>query len=141
MTRANDVLNTCRRVVVVGASPDPKRYGHEVLEAFHAAGYDVAAVNPKYESIAGLPCFPSLSAVPAGTDVAVLVLSPENAARLIPDVGAAGIKIVWLPPGTACDATVSAARAATLTVVDDICPVATLRRRPHLPHAERVSST
>jgi predicted CoA-binding protein len=128
MTRATDVLATCRRVVVVGASPDQARYGHEVLEAFHAAGHDVVAVNPKYDRIDERPCYASLRTVPGRADVAVLVLSPDNAQRLLPDVHAAGIATVWLPPGTASEATVQAARALGLAVIDDVCPVATLRR-------------
>lgn len=130
MPLAHDVLDTCRRVVVVGASPDPARYGHEVLEAFHAAGYDVVAVNPKYDHVDERPCYPSLCGVPSRADVAVLVLSPDNAQRLLPDVLAAGINTVWLPPGTATDDTVHAAHTLGLAVVEDICPAATLRRRP-----------
>jgi len=97
MSQASDVLTTCRRVVVVGASPDHARYGHEVLEAFHVAGYDVAGVNPKYDRIDERPCYPSLGVVPAGADVVVLVLSPDNAQRLLPEVSAAGVGTVWLP--------------------------------------------
>lgn len=128
MPQARDVLTTCHRVAVVGASPDRARYAHEVLEAFHAARYDVVAVNPKYDRIDERPCYPSLGKVPAGADLAVLVLSPDNAQRLLPDVPAAGIATVWLPPGTASEATVQSARDLGLTVIDDVCPVATLRQ-------------
>jgi len=140
MTLAREVLNRSRRVLVAGASPDPARYGHEVLEAFHGAGFDAAAVNPKYEAIAGRPCYPSLAAVPGGADLAVLVVSPVNAQRLLPDVRAAGIGTVWLPPGTADEATVEAARALGLIVVDDVCPVATLLQVGRGPAGGRSSS-
>lgn len=127
----SDVLAQAHRVVVVGATADPDRYGFEVLTAFCQAGYDVVAVNPRYDLIDvlpcyRLPCYPSLDQVPGHADLAVLVLSPANALEVLPQLPAAGIATVWLPPGTASDETRAKADALGLTTIADVCPVGIL---------------
>lgn len=126
-----DVLAKAYRVAVVGASPNPERYGFDVLTAFCRAGYEVVAVNPRYELIDvlpchRLPCYPSLEKVPVPVDVAVLVLPPAHASGVLSEVVAAGIDTVWLPPGTATRQTRRKAEDLGLTTVTDLCPVGIL---------------
>jgi len=50
----------------VGASPKPDTPGHTMLQAAAVDGYKgrVDAVNPRYEQIGDVACFPSLAACP-----------------------------------------------------------------------------
>lgn len=76
-----------RSVVVVGASSDPTKRGHQILVALEEAGYEgeVHAVNPRGGTILGRPVHPTLEEVPGVPDLAV-VCTP---APTVPDVVAA----------------------------------------------------
>lgn len=131
-TEARRVLETATTIAVVGASPDPGRYGHEVQAALEAAGCAVRLVNPKYTVIGDRPCHPSLRDIRERIDLAVLVLSPANAVRALDDVVRSGVPTVWLPPGTATDELSAAARSRGLDVVEEVSPVALLRGSRHV---------
>lgn len=64
-------------VAVVGASDTPDTVGGAVLRRMQAGGFagTLYPVNPRHAEVAGLPCFPSLDALPRRPDL-VLVASP-----------------------------------------------------------------
>jgi predicted CoA-binding protein len=62
-----------KTIAVVGYSDNPERAGHYVAHFLAEQGYEVIAINPKFEDeINGLRCYPSLDAIPAGTPVDVI---------------------------------------------------------------------
>lgn len=73
-----------RGVAFVGATPDPQRYNGRVLQYAIDSGFagGIWPVNPKYESIFGRPCYPSLADVPGPVDVVVIMVGPAR----IPDL-------------------------------------------------------
>ncbi len=79
-------------IAVVGASPNPSisRNILDTLKAFGFAGH-VYPVNPKYEAIGDLPCFPSLRDLPGAPDVVAFCVSHERTLegfRQLPEIGA-----------------------------------------------------
>ena len=68
-----DPLLRPRSVVVVGASPNPS-FVSSILKNLLRSGYSgqVAAVNPRYESVLEAPCYPSVLEVPWPVDLAVV---------------------------------------------------------------------
>lgn len=63
-----------RHVAVVGASPKPGTIGNALMRNLIDGGFagPVLPVNPKYTTISGLSCFPSVSALETGVDLAVI---------------------------------------------------------------------
>jgi acetate---CoA ligase (ADP-forming) len=63
-----------RSVAVVGASPKPLTPGNYMVEQLNAGGFTgrAAAVNPKYEEVEGVACYPSLAEVPFVPDLVLL---------------------------------------------------------------------
>lgn len=62
-------------IAVVGASEDASRMGGGLILKFldlHEYGGTIYPVNPKYELVNGLKCFPSLADIPNPIDLAVL---------------------------------------------------------------------
>ncbi len=73
--RALAALFEPKSVAVVGASEDATRMGGGLILRFldlHGYGGAVYPVNPKYEAVNGLKCFPSLADLPGPVDLAVL---------------------------------------------------------------------
>ena len=54
-----ELLRSNPRIAMVGASSNPGRPSHGVLQSLRRAGYDVVAVNPRETEIEGLPCYPT----------------------------------------------------------------------------------
>ncbi len=56
-------------------------------------------VNPKYDSLLGEPCYPSLDALPEAPDCVLVALGPGRAAAAVEDAARAGARSVIVPGG------------------------------------------
>jgi acyl-CoA synthetase (NDP forming) len=67
-------------LAIVGASPKEHSTGQSMLRTLASLGYRGAVypVNPRYEEIEGLTCYPGLEALPHPVDLAVLAVSNEK---------------------------------------------------------------
>ena len=75
-----DPLMNPRSVAYVGASETPGSPGYRVIQVAKAANYAGAIypVNPKYETVQGLPCYGSLGELPEAPDLAILSVSSKR---------------------------------------------------------------
>jgi acyl-CoA synthetase (NDP forming) len=91
-----DELFSPRGVAVVGASPTEKAsFAGHVVQSLKEAGFPaIYPVNPKYPEVLGLPCYPSLRAVPGIVDHVVVSIPAESALTLLDDCAAKGVKSV-----------------------------------------------
>jgi acetyltransferase len=82
-----------RSVALVGATERRGALGHDVLANLLAAGYKgrIDAVNPKYTSVLGQPCVPSLRALPQPPELAIVVTPARALPDLVADAGARGV--------------------------------------------------
>ncbi len=83
-----------RSVAVAGAGRAAGGIGHEVLTNLTSHGFTghVYAVNPHATQIAGVPCYPSVSAIPDGVDLVVVAVPAELVSSVLDDAGAAGAR-------------------------------------------------
>ena len=83
-------------IAVIGASPRPGSFGGRTLDNLVAYDGAVYPVNEKYDEIAGLTCYASLSALPEVPDLAVLTTPAASIEPLLEDCIAAGIPAVMI---------------------------------------------
>jgi predicted CoA-binding protein len=83
-----------RSVAVVGASVKEGSLGRAMLEELRRGGYegDVWPVNPGYEEVLGLACFPSIADVPGTADLAILGVANHRIEQATHDALAAGAR-------------------------------------------------
>lgn len=76
-----------RTVAVVGASRESNGIGHRILESLRGSGFagSLFPINPHATAIAGLPAYPSLTAVPGPVDLAVIAVPPAVVPTVIDD--------------------------------------------------------
>ncbi len=69
-----------KSIVVVGASQDPIRIGGRPIQLAREYGFPGPAVgvNPKYDTIQGLPCYPRISEIPFVPDLAILAVGAKD---------------------------------------------------------------
>lgn len=74
-----------RSVAIVGASADPAKTAGRPARYLLRHGYtgSVFLVNPRYQEIDGLPCYPSIAALPEPPDVALVLVGGERAPEAV----------------------------------------------------------
>lgn len=115
---------------VVGVSTDRSKYGNKVLRNYLQAGRRVAAVHPRETVVEGVPCVPSVDALPEGIHGLSIVTPPAVAVDLVEAAARKGIRHVWFQPGASSDAAVIRARELGLNcLADGPCLLVALRFR------------
>jgi len=85
-----------RGVAIVGVSlGDKYSFARLVVESLKEAGFPaIYPVNPKYTELLGLPCYPSLQAIPGVVDHVVVSIPAESVLALLDDCAAKAVKSV-----------------------------------------------
>ena len=115
------ILRDSKTIAVVGLSPKPQRPSHQVARYLMAAGYTIIPVNPGQDTILGLPCYPSLKAIPTQVDMVDIFRRPEAVLPIVEDAIAIGAKFIWMQEGIVHKEAAAKAEAAGLIVVMDRC--------------------
>ncbi|KAI9741608.1 MAG: hypothetical protein M1835_003106 [Candelina submexicana] len=93
------------RFAVVGASQDSTKFGHKVFAWYHAHSLPVTPINPRTPSITlSKEIFPTVSTVsalssPAETSISIIT-PPAATLKVLQEAKEAGVKAVWLQPGS-----------------------------------------
>lgn len=87
-----DALLKPRSVAVLGASERPS-IGKMIIESLDTVGFtgDVYPINPKYETLFGRRCYPSIDALPAGVDCLAFCVNHERVLEHMRPAAARGI--------------------------------------------------
>lgn len=89
-----DALFKPRSVALIGATPRPGSVGLIMVQNLLDGGFagPVWLVNPKYSTISGHDCHPSIAALPEAPDLAVLVTPPQAVPSLVGELAAKGTR-------------------------------------------------
>lgn len=109
------------RVAVVGASNDPDKYGNIIVRNLLRHGYTVLPVHPHEHSVAGLPAWPSVAAIPGPVEIVNVVVPPNVARTIVADLPADRVGVVWFQPGSFDADVVARAQARFEAVIAGDC--------------------
>lgn len=113
------LLESARRIAVVGASPNPERDSHKIAKYLIDAGYDVIPVNPGQDEVLGRKCHPDVASIPGPVDIVDIFRRPEHVPPIVDEAIAAKAKAVWMQLGVGhAQAARKAADAGLHVVVD-----------------------
>jgi len=93
-SRALRPLLAPRAIAIVGASEAEGSWAPEFYENLRAAGFEgpIFPVNPKYREVWGFRCVASAADLPAGVDLAVIVVPARQAVGAVEDAARAGVR-------------------------------------------------
>jgi acetyltransferase len=91
--KAIDRLLHPRAICVYGASRDLTRISGQPIKALRKAGFarPIYLVNPKYQELHGLRCYPDAASIAAPCDLAIVAVPASAVPAAIRDCGKAGI--------------------------------------------------
>lgn len=115
------ILETYRRIAMVGLSSNPFRPSHYAAIYLLSEGYDVIPVNPREKEILGRESYPSLAAIPGGVEIVDIFREPVAVPPIVDEAIAIGAKVIWMQLGVIDEPSAERARNAGLEVVMDRC--------------------
>ena len=118
--RIGEILSR-RNIAVVGASRDLAKAAGFVPEFLQKNGYNIIPVNPFADNVLGKKCFKSLAEVTESMDVVEVFRPSTEAARVVEEAAARGVKTVWLQEGIYSPEAAKRGRALGLTLAWDRC--------------------
>jgi len=83
-----------QRIALIGVSSNPNSVGGVTLRNLVGGGFGGVAypVNPKYEAVMGIPCFPNVKSLPKVPDLAVITTPANVVPQIVQECGEAGVK-------------------------------------------------
>ena len=131
-----DVLAHARTIAVVGLSDKPDRDSNEVARYMKSQGYRIVPVNPMLSEALGERSYPSLSAIPSDVpvDIVDIFRRSDQVSPVVDEAIARNAPVVWMQLGVENPEAAAKARAAGLTVFENLCIMVQHRRlRSSLP--------
>jgi len=110
---------------MVGASSNPDKASHGIMQKLQKVGYRVIPVNPRETEVLGEKAYASLSEVPVPVDIVDVFRKSEDTPPIADQAVKIGAKALWLQTGISSDEAAARAAAGGLTVVMDACIGAT----------------
>ncbi len=115
-----------RTVAVLGASPKPERYSNQAVRLLASLDYRPFPVNPAFDKIEELTCFPSISEIGEPIHTVTLYLRAARSTPLIDQIMAANPQRIIMNPGAENEELAAAASSAGIEVVEG-CTLVMLR--------------
>lgn len=110
------------RIAVVGASSTPGKAAHDVPRYLSEQGYEIVPVNPFAETVLGRPAYDSLTEVDEPVELVDVFRPSEEVSGIVDEALARPDQpAVWLQRDITDDAAFARARAAGVTMVQDLC--------------------
>jgi uncharacterized protein len=119
--QTRDILTRYRRIAMVGVSGSPTRASYRAMVHMLSKGYTVYPVNPQYEHILGVRCYPTLGDVGQPIDIVDVFRKPDTVMPLVDEARQIGAKVFWMQIGVVNEAARERALALGLEVVMDRC--------------------
>ena len=119
------LLTDATTIAMVGASSNPDKASHGIMQKLQSVGYRVIPVNPRETEVLGERSYPSLIDVPERIDIVDVFRRAEDAPGIADDAVTIGAKALWLQTGIVSEEAAARATAGGLMVVMDACIGAT----------------
>jgi len=119
------LLTDATTIAVVGASANPDKASHGIMQKLQRAGYRVIPVNPRETEILGGRRIMTKNNVPERIDIVDVFRRAEDTPAIADEAVTIGAKALWLQTGIVSEDAAARAAAGGLTVVMDACIGAT----------------
>ena len=125
------LLESTRRIAVLGAKPDPQQPARYVPEYAQQAGYEIVPVPVYYKELTemlGQKVYRKLTDIPGDIDMVNVFRRPVDIPPHVDDIIAKKPKSVWFQLGIRNDAAAEELARAGIDVVQDRCLLVELKR-------------
>ena len=114
------ILHDTKTIAIVGLSANPSRASFQVAQ-YLMPHYEIIPINPAYEEVLGLRCYPDLQSVPVKVDMVDVFQRSENVMPFVQPSIDIGAKYFWMQLDIRNDDARQQLEAVGVIVVDDLC--------------------
>ena len=115
------IMRSAKSVALVGVSANPIRSSNFVASYLIRTDFVTYPVNPMYDEVLGMKCYPSLADLPEVPDIVDIFRREDQIPGVVEEAIAVGAKVVWFQLGLRNDEAARMALDAGLAVVQDRC--------------------
>ena len=118
-----EVLQEVKTIAVVGASANPERDSHKVMESLIQHGYQIFPINPNEQGnlILGQVCYSDLSSVPEKIDMVDVFRAKDAVIAVTEEAIQIGAKVLWTQLGVVDEEAAELAKNSGLKVIMNRC--------------------
>ncbi|TFE03368.1 CoA-binding protein [Jeotgalibacillus sp. R-1-5s-1] len=116
-----EILDTSKRIAVIGLSDDPSRTSYGVSEAMQASGYEIIPVNPMIKEALGVKAVKSLSEIEGKIDIVNVFRRSVFLPELAEDFLKSDAPVFWTQLGVMDEEVFRKIESAGRTVIMDRC--------------------
>ena len=103
-------------VAILGASINPGRFSHKAQVALIEKGHVPVPVNPRYNQIDGVQCYPDLASYSGSIDTITIYVKPSILSAMTEEVIEVHPKRVIFNPGAECQSVSAKFKSAGIEV-------------------------
>ncbi|KIL47848.1 CoA-binding protein [Jeotgalibacillus campisalis] len=116
-----ELLNSSKRIAVIGLSDNPSRTSYSVSEAMQSAGYEIIPVNPTIKEALGVKAVSSLKEIEGKVDIVNIFRRSEFLADIADEFLNTDIPVFWSQLGVEDEAVFNKLTEKGRTVIMDRC--------------------
>ena len=116
-----EILETFRKIAVVGLSSNTWRASHGVSRFMQKMGYEITPVNPNEREVLGQKAYATLDDVPGPLEIVNIFRRSEFVPEVVDAAIRRGAKVVWMQDGAGNPEAARRAEEAGLVAVIDDC--------------------
>lgn len=116
-----DVLQTAKKIAVVGLSDKPDRTSYQISKAMQDVGYKIIPVNPAIDAVLGEKAYDSLSDIEESIDIINVFRRSEFLLDVANDALQTNCKVFWAQQGVVNEEAYKLLKENDFTVIMDLC--------------------
>lgn len=110
-----------KKIAVIGVSEDHQKYGYKIFESLLKAGFNVVGINNKGGEILGKKLYKNIAELDTTPDLVLTVVPAAVTEKIIDDCKQAGIKEVWMQPGSESESAINKAKELGIKTTSGAC--------------------
>lgn len=119
-------------IALVGASRNPKKFGHSAFKELREKGMNLIPVNPAADEILGQKSYPSIKMLPPEVESIIILTKKDQTAGVVREAKERGIKKIWIQQMTESKEAISELKDSGINFITGECIL--MHYKPHSIH-------
>lgn len=110
-----------KELAIAGVSRDKKKFGYIVFNELRKRDFSIFPVNPNTKEIDGMPCYNSISELPANASHLYIVTPKSSTEAIVKEAVSKGIRNIWIHQKSDTPEVLSLARDSGINLIHGEC--------------------
>ncbi len=110
-----------KKIVVVGVSKSPEKFGHKIFRDLLQSGFDVKGVGKEKGIILQQRIYSSIGKIGEKADIIITVIPPLVTEKIVEEAIKLGIDEIWMQPGSESKTAIERAMGAGIKTTSNRC--------------------